>query len=248
MKKNKMMRLASFLLVAVLVSTSAISGTFAKYVTDGTATDSARVAKWGVKVAIDGANAFAEKYDDKAEVSGTKVVSIGAADADVDDSVLAPGTNGVLGTVKVSGKPEVMVDVKVDVDFDIANWVVPTDVKYFPVVIKVGTETVAYAIDADVADIEQAVEEAVIKAILADDVQIADGGENGRTATKRYDANNEFGSEDDVDVTVTWEWPFETGADKPAKDANNIKDTALGDAQTAATISYSCTVTVEQVN
>ena len=31
MKRNVMMRLASFLLVAVLISTSAISGTYAKY-------------------------------------------------------------------------------------------------------------------------------------------------------------------------------------------------------------------------
>ena len=53
MKKNKMMRLASFLLIAVLVSTSAISGTYAKYTTSGFAEDQARVAKWGVTVAAD---------------------------------------------------------------------------------------------------------------------------------------------------------------------------------------------------
>lgn len=47
MKKNTMMRLASFLLVAVLISTSAISGTYAKYVTSGSASDNARVAAWG---------------------------------------------------------------------------------------------------------------------------------------------------------------------------------------------------------
>ena len=47
MKKNRMMRLASILLVCVLLTTSVISGTFAKYVTADTATDSARVAAWG---------------------------------------------------------------------------------------------------------------------------------------------------------------------------------------------------------
>ena len=47
MRKNKMMRLASALLVAVLLSTCAISGTFAKYVTSSTGTDKARVAYWG---------------------------------------------------------------------------------------------------------------------------------------------------------------------------------------------------------
>ena len=43
MKKNKMMRLASFLLIAVLLTTSVISGTFAKYVTTDAQWDSARV-------------------------------------------------------------------------------------------------------------------------------------------------------------------------------------------------------------
>ncbi len=47
MRKNKMMRLASALLVAVLLTTCAISGTFAKYVTEKSATDTARVAYWG---------------------------------------------------------------------------------------------------------------------------------------------------------------------------------------------------------
>ena len=50
MKKNVMMRVASIMLVLVLMTSSVISGTFAKYVTDGQATDKARVAKFGVSV------------------------------------------------------------------------------------------------------------------------------------------------------------------------------------------------------
>ena len=46
MKKNKMMRIASALLVAVILTTCAISGTFAKYVTSTPGSDSARVAKF----------------------------------------------------------------------------------------------------------------------------------------------------------------------------------------------------------
>jgi len=48
MKKNKMMRIASVLLVAVLLSTCAISGTYAKYAANITASDSALVAKFVV--------------------------------------------------------------------------------------------------------------------------------------------------------------------------------------------------------
>ena len=47
MKKIKTMRIASILLIAVLMTTCASSGTFAKYVTGATGTDAARVAKWG---------------------------------------------------------------------------------------------------------------------------------------------------------------------------------------------------------
>ena len=63
MKKNVMMRLACFLLVAVLISTSAISGTYAKYVTEGSSKDTARVAKWGVTVSADYSNLFTKTYE-----------------------------------------------------------------------------------------------------------------------------------------------------------------------------------------
>lgn len=45
--KNKTMRLASALLVLVMLTTCVISGTFAKYVTEATGMDSAHVAYWG---------------------------------------------------------------------------------------------------------------------------------------------------------------------------------------------------------
>ena len=47
MKKNKIMRLASALLVLTLMTTCAISSTFAKYTTKAEGFDSARVATWG---------------------------------------------------------------------------------------------------------------------------------------------------------------------------------------------------------
>ena len=43
MKKNKMMRAASALMVATLLTTSVISGTFAKYVTSVNSSDWARI-------------------------------------------------------------------------------------------------------------------------------------------------------------------------------------------------------------
>ena len=54
MKKNKRMRTASGLMIAALLTTSMISGTFAKYTTADAAQDSARAAKWGVNLGISG--------------------------------------------------------------------------------------------------------------------------------------------------------------------------------------------------
>ena len=87
MKKNFMMRAASALLVAVLLSTCTISGTFAKYTTTVSSQDSARVAKWGFEQAtMDITGLFDKVYDKDAD---DKTVT----SADETD-VIAPGTSG----------------------------------------------------------------------------------------------------------------------------------------------------------
>ena len=81
MKTNTMMRLASVLLVAVLLSTCAIAGTYAKYVTAADSQDTARVAYWGFKettFTID--DLFSAEYTNVASEDG--------------DDVIAPGTEG----------------------------------------------------------------------------------------------------------------------------------------------------------
>lgn len=110
MKKNRMMRLASGLLVAALLSTSAVSGTFAKYVTSDSATDTARVAKFGVVLTMQGSSMFSNEYD-----VGAADVTVKSAD---DANVVAPGTASGEDSAAfaISGTPEVAV--KVDVAFD----------------------------------------------------------------------------------------------------------------------------------
>ncbi len=116
---NKLMRLASVLLIAALITTCAISGTFAKYVTKVEHQDSARVAKWGVTLSLEGDGLFATEYDTDEEVDpqtgfGYTGVSVRASD---EDKVVAPGTtslkedasgNPIHGFVAtVAGTPEV---------------------------------------------------------------------------------------------------------------------------------------------
>ena len=116
MKKNRMMRLASVLLVLTLLSTSVISGTFAKYVTSDTASDTARVAKFGVVVSATG-ELFSTTYKDSANdnVPGTGAnLTVVSSDT---QKLVAPGTKSSDEGLAfaVTGTPEVKVEVKVAV-------------------------------------------------------------------------------------------------------------------------------------
>ena len=104
MKKNKMMRAASALLVAVLLTTSVISGTFAKYTTKATANTTARVARWGfdqTKITLD--DLFRTNYNDTVVSSNT-------------DEVIAPGT---WGSQVIAFATETGVAPEVDYSFEV---------------------------------------------------------------------------------------------------------------------------------
>lgn len=119
MKKNKMMRLASVLLVLTLLSTSVISGTFAKYTTSDSASDTAKVAKWGVTALVSG-SLFGENYypnkttDTADEIAAEAQQSVDAAAN--RGNIVAPGTKSDEGLkFAISGTPEVANTVKVEV-------------------------------------------------------------------------------------------------------------------------------------
>lgn len=110
MKKNRIMRVFSVLLALTLISTCAISVTFAKYVTKAEGQDQARVAKWGVVVTVEG-NAFADKYaatDEAYLEDGGEYSVVSSVEG---EQVVAPGTSAeeadmaLVATVK--GTPEV---------------------------------------------------------------------------------------------------------------------------------------------
>jgi len=234
MRKNKMMRLASALLVAVLLTTCAISGTFAKYVTEGTSTDTARVAKWGVTITA--ANKmFADAYKD-AEATWTadeNVDTITVQAKTAGTKVVAPGTQGEFVDFTVAGSPEVDVQVTYTANLSLTNWTAGGE--YCPIVFTVNSET--YSLkdmggtnESDtIAELETAIETAIIN------------------SAKKYHTNQNL-SAVATDLNVSWAWAFETGADDAAKAANNVKDTALGNAATAPEISLTVGVTITQVD
>ena len=110
MKKNTMMRVASIMLVLVLMTSSVISGTFAKYTTQDRADDSARVAKWGVELQVVG-NLYGETYSATAGdsiIANDTTTGFTVQSKDAANDVVAPGTKNDNGfTFSLNGKPEV---------------------------------------------------------------------------------------------------------------------------------------------
>ena len=108
MKKNKMMRIASVLLVAVLLSTCAISGTFAKYTSTVEASATAAIATWDVKIA-GGTETFSliDTWEDTyTEGNG----------GNVTENLLAPGTSGSFD-LEVTNSSQVAAKYTVEMDY-----------------------------------------------------------------------------------------------------------------------------------
>lgn len=230
MKKNIMMRLASGLMVAVLLSTCAISGTYAKYVSSETGSDHARVAKWGVVVEADSFNMFAQDYKtDDTSATFTGDYSVSSAVGDRDD-VLAPGTSGEFATIAITGTPEVAVDVKIESTVAVTgDWTVAGDF-YCPIVVTVGTEEISgldYTSAADFAD--------AIKTKI-------DG------KSEQYAPNTDLGAiYNNTNLDLAWAWDFEGAVGSKQTDE---KDTVLGDKAVAGDleISIGVVITVTQID
>ena len=122
MKKNKIMRIASLLLIAVLLTTSIISGTFAKYVTSGEASDQARVAKFGVTIAASGSLFNVNYFNSKLTNGPAGYVedeynTLLTVESSNGDKLVAPGTQNTDGlSFAIAGAPEVDVLIKLAVE------------------------------------------------------------------------------------------------------------------------------------
>ena len=215
MKKNYMMRLAAVLLVLVLLSTCVISGTFAKYTTEKSATDSATVANWGITLSIEGDKAVYD--DDKTNKDATVKV--------LTDALAAPGTYEKF-TVKLTGTPEVAYKIKVNASLTLSNWEID-GTPYCPLVFTVGSTSYEKEDTESVSEFAARVVAAINTAIC---------GESDGEATYNAGASVPTTANE---VLIDWTWKFA---------GDDVKDTALGNAATKATISFALTVTVEQID
>lgn len=238
MMKNRAMRMAMGTGAAVLLTMGVISGSFAKYITSGNGTDSARAAKFGVTVTANG-TMFAGEYATDDEGVGTIVKSV-VSSGGTDDHVVAPGTKGELVNATITGKPEVAVKVSYEPTLDLKGWAYVDESglsEYFPIIFKVGDKK--YGItgmkdstgakiangSANIEGLKTAVENAI------------------RAYSKNYVANTDLALVAPDYVDVSWEWAYSGNSDE--------KDTYLGDQAAenkAATVELSLKTTVTQID
>jgi hypothetical protein len=235
-KKINFLRAGALTMVLALGTTCFMSGTLAKYVTSGEGSDSARVAKFGVTVTANG-ETFAETYktDDGAFAEVNSVISAGKDETTEIANVVAPGTSGNMTSMTLKGTPEVAVRVKYEIpegETMFSGWEVD-GAYYCPIVITVGDTEINGLDYTSETEFQTAVANAI------------------KGYSKDYPAGTDLSGADIAVPSVSWKWPFETGNDDDEKAANDIKDTALGDAaadENAATINLTVKTTVTQID
>ena len=132
-------------------------------------------------------------------------------------NIVAPGTSGELANVTISGTPEVNVKVSYTVAVEFGNnWTLENSTEYMPLIITVGGTEYKLADYDNIDALESAIATEVSSEYAA-----------GTTLTNLSDL-------------VSWEWPFESGAD--------ANDTYLSNKTTdLPSLSVEVTATVEQI-
>ncbi len=222
MKKNRMMRLASVLLVCVLLTTSVISGTFAKYTSEATGSDTARVAKWqidykandGTAVNIVGNNSISFDLFTTVTDDDAANITAGSDDANVangtGEKIIAPGTGGKF-KMTVENKSEVTAKYTITLTAEQKNLVDAAK----PIPIEYSLDNSTWATDIT-------------------------------TLAGLTDVTLNMGAS--ADVTVYWRWAFED----TTSTTRDTDDTALGhkaatDAN-APSVTVSATITATQID
>lgn len=229
MKKNWAMRAAFIMVALTLITSCFVGGTFAKYVTSGNGTDTARVAKFGVVVTATG-DAFETTY---AKTDSTFTVADDTVVSSNENKVVAPGTDHEVAIITITGTPEVAVRVTNEATVTLEGWTTDGSTEYCPIVFAVNGETYGTE-DTNADNTYESV--AALKAALEDAIN---------AITVDFAANTDLSTEDGVVAAISWEWPFSISDD------NDVKDTALGDnaaAGTAAVVSITLTTTVTQID
>lgn len=248
MKKNRMMRIASVMLVLALLTTCVISGSFAKYVTSGSGSDSARVAKWGILIGIEGDGVFSNEYatDDDTYAGAVSVQAEG------DYKVVAPGTSSDGLTATVSGKPEVAFRLKLALsNISVVKLPAGTYTDYTQLGAD-GTYSKTFTLTEDYKPVQFHMTINVggrtINVPFTDLEQIETTLNNlGNGDGLELDCDPGQEIPDGSTITLSWEWPFE-GNDAADTYLGNVAAGKITDANAVTDISYKFTATATQID
>ena len=117
-KKNHTMRIAAGVMTAALLSTCAISSTFAKYTSESTGTDSARVAKWDIQINSTSMKTATQTFDFNLFNTTYDDATSPSVKSSKNDKVIAPGTQGLFALVIKNGSE---VTATYEIDYTVTN-------------------------------------------------------------------------------------------------------------------------------
>lgn len=239
MKKNKMIRLAAVLLVAVLMTTCAISGTFAKYISTASGEDSARVAYWGFGLdsSIEIDDLFLDVYTNvnSTEEDGTK------------DDVIAPGTSN-FKTFKFAytnneREDATAPEVKYNFTVDVSESAIATAIKNNP-----NIQWALVAVDGTAKIPVENSEEWVTWDALMEELKGLSGDASGKMDYAPNTAPAAFA--EGTEWIIAWQWIFSDTVDG---NGNGIfdqdeMDTAMGNEEILDKVSIKIEITATQID
>lgn len=239
MKKTKLMRAALLLLVLTLITSCFVGGTFAKYTTSASSSDTARVAKWGFNDAstINLDNLFHSvhyKNDTKTVESSTNVIAPGTAGEaafqftyNATDAAPEVAYTFTVSTAGSDCAQSIMDNENIKWSLD--NQLAPA----------VGTKD-----DPDYAAAGS------WKALLAA-IENLSGDPSGEKTYAPGKLPTEFGTNNKMHH-VAWQWAFATADDTVTAEnetaVQDAKDTAMGNADKLAVVTLKITVTATQID
>lgn len=183
MKTNKIMRVASVLLVAVLLTTCVISGTFAKYTTTTSSDDTARVAVWGINKDAVVMDLFDDAYSTDVK-------------ANDGDNVIAPGTTKT-SNFSIVNASTLAPEVKYSVTINLAGSQIADYIKNNP--------QITWKLDEETAGTWDQLMTKILR--LSGDTTVEYEAGVTESVTKVYDAGQiatEFANGETH--TITWVW------------------------------------------
>lgn len=233
----------------LLVLALALGGfTFARYISQGSGSDTAKVAAWGVEITANAeSSAFASDYNLASGSWAEKTADAGVA-VNASAEAVAPGTRGAGAEMfTITGTPEVAVEIvyKLTVASDVKLVLTPTgsgeEIEYYPI---------RYTLNRDGSPID-----------AAGHTLSGISGWLETNGTQKFPAGTNLASESVVSYTLSWEWAFSnTGMNENADALDTIlgNDDTQGETVTVGGVEYkiseisrnvefSMSVTVQQI-